>query len=241
MANANNSGKNSPKVIIIVLLALFAIFIVVAVYLVENTLGKDVSFQNWVSASQKFSNDAKERKMKNSFKTCPSDIDVRELYKQHKKEFDLINTMFIEDKLDSLNSLYAYHNDGRLATYPYVDKLDLGESYKKATFVIPQKRYDTYRKLMKSCKVDWIISLSDEKHVCVGFEMFSESLENGIDAENAKFFKRKGVCYLQQADFKPYQTTDAIKPKHGFINGAAQLEPQSHWYIWLCAQLPVKK
>lgn len=226
----------------IIALAIFGLLGIVGLTLFfASSVSKDVSFQDWISASQKFGDDAVEIDKKVSFQTLPSDKELSEFFKLHQKEFDLMNAMFLEDKITSLNALFAFDKDNRMAMYPYIEKLDLGKDVGKAVFSIPRKRYDKYRELMKSCKVEDIHSLDEEKEGCTGFTMYNESLVPGKDAEDAEFFKRKGVSYWKNADFESYQSTNEIQPVDGTIYGSVEIEPRSHWFVWLWAQLPKKK
>ncbi len=226
----------------IITLAIFGFLGVVGLTLFfASSVSKDVSFQDWISASQKFGDDAIELDKKVSFKTLPSDKELCEFYKSHQKEFDLMSTMFLEDKFTSLNALFAYDKDNRMAMYPYLEKIDLGEDAKKAVFSIPKKRYDKYRELMKSCRVEDIHSLDENNEDGAGFTLYNESLVPGKDAEDADFFKRKGISYWRNADFDTYQSTDEIKQVDGAIYGSVKIEPKSHWFVWLWVRLPDKK
>ncbi|MBY0384982.1 hypothetical protein K2X05_07475 [bacterium] len=226
----------------IIALAIFGFLGVVGLTLFfASSISKDVSFHEWISASKKFSDDAVEIDKKVTFQTLPSDKELSDFFKLHQKEFDLMNTMFLEDKISSLNALFAFDKDNRMAMYPYIEKLDFGKDAGKAVFSIARKRYDKYRELMKSCKVEEIHSLDEENEDCVGFTMYNESLVPGKDTEDAEFFKRKGVSYWKNADFDSYQSTDEIKPVDGAIYGSVEIEPKSHWFVWLWVQLPDKK
>jgi len=236
--------NQSNKYIIytIIALAIFSLFGIIGLtVLFASSVSKDVSFQDWISASQKFGDDAIEIDKKVSFATMPSDKELSEFYKLHQKEFDLMSTMFLEDKFTSLNMLFAYDKDSRMAMYPYLEKIDLGEDAKKAVFSIPKKRYDKYRELMKSCKVEDIHSLDENNEDGAGFTMYNESLVPGKDAEDADFFKRKGISYWKKADFDSYDSTDQIESVDGATYGSVQIEPKSHWFVWLWMQTPNKK
>ncbi|QQR57224.1 MAG: hypothetical protein IPG59_19905 [Candidatus Melainabacteria bacterium] len=133
--------NQSNKYIIytIIALAIFSLFGIIGLTVFfASSVSKDVSFQDWISASQKFGDDAIEIDKKVSFATMPSDKELSEFYKLHQKEFDLMSTMFLEDKFTSLNMLFAYDKDSRMAMYPYLEKIDLGEDAKKRYFQFPK-------------------------------------------------------------------------------------------------------
>ncbi len=205
---------------------------------VASCVSKDVSFEEWISASKKFSKDAVEMDDPSiKYLTCPDDKELIDFFKQHKKDFETMNAMFLEDNLSSLNSLLAYDKENRMAIYPYVKKLKLGDdSGKEHLFTIEKERYDKYRTLMKACKVDEIQYLGEDKEIGVGFRMFNESLEPGKEADDADFFKRKGVSYWKNPDFQTYDSTSDIAPDDGYTYGAVKIDSQPNWYVWLWVQ-----
>lgn len=226
----------------IVALAVFGFVGVVALtILFASSISKDVPLEEWVSASKKFSDDAAELDKKNSFQTFPSDKELSDYFNLHKTEFDLMNSMFLEDKLSSLNSLFAYDKENRMAMYPYVKTLKLEDGKGKSNFFsITKERYDKYRTLMKACKVDEILSLDEDSDIGVGFTMYSESLEPKKDVDDSEFFKKKGVSYWKEDDFQAYDSTDDIAPDDGTIYGSVKIDSHPHWFVWLWEQHPKK-
>ncbi|MCW5823893.1 MAG: hypothetical protein KIT34_13895 [Cyanobacteria bacterium TGS_CYA1] len=235
-------NKNKYIIYTIIALAVFGFLGLVGLTIFFTaSLSKDVPLHEWVSASKKFGDDALEMENTVTFQTCPTDDELSAFFKLHRNEFDLMNSMFLEDKLSSLNVLVAYDKDNKMAMYPYVKALKF-EDEKGSTgfFSIEKERYDKYRALMKACKVNEIVSLDEDSDIGVGFTMFSESLEPGKDPEDANFFKRKGVSYWKKADFQAYDSTSDIIAEDNYTYGSVQIDSEQHWFIWLWMQSPKK-
>jgi len=230
---------NKNIIYIIVALAIFGLAGIIGLTLFfTSSVSKDVSFSDWLSASKKISDDANEMDSSVTFQSCPTDQELSDFFKLHRKEFDLMNTMFIEDKFSSLNFMFACDKDNRTAMYPYVEKLDLGKDAQKAVFAIPKKRFDKYRELMKACKVDEIYSQGESEQVGVSFNMYGESLQKGKEPDDADFFKRKGISYWLKPNLQTYDSTDDIIPEDNYTYGAVKIDSEPHWFLWLWMQKP---
>lgn len=233
--------KNKYIIYTIIALAAFGFLGLVGLTIFfTSTVSKNVPLHEWISASKKFGDDAVELENTVTFKTCPKDDELSAFFKLHKKEFDLMSTMFLADKFSSINPMLATDQDNRIAMYPYVEKFDLGKDAGKVVFAVPKERFDKYRELMKACRVADIFKLGEPSEEGVGFTMYSESLEPGKDAEDADFFKRKGVSFWKKADFQIYDSTEDIIPEDNYTYGSVQMDSEKQWFIWFWMQSPKK-
>lgn len=215
MANANNSGKNSPKVIILVLLALFAIFIVVAVYLVENTPVKYVP-ELIDKVSDKVGN--------RFYFDNPSDKVLKERFLKSKKSYETLVEMTKEDGVDRLDeSLLSYVDDNEK---PQFMPGTLGGKLKGK---INHRRFMVYHELLSECKVRTIARLLEQRDESQGVR-FLVFTDNGIQNLNNPFTE-KYVVYFERDDYPTVENTDKASPdKNGCVNALVKIEP--HWYIW---------
>ncbi|MBP7860126.1 hypothetical protein KA183_00470 [bacterium] len=215
MANANYSGKNSPKVIIIVLLALFAVFIIVAVYLVENTPVKYVP-ELIDKVSDKVGN--------RFYFENPSDKVLKERFLKCKESYESLVKMTKEDGVDRLDeSLLSYVDDNEK---PQFMPGTLGGKLKGK---INQRRFFIYHELLCECKVRSIARLLEQRDKSQGVR-FLVFTETGIQNSNNPG-SQKYVVYLERDDYSTVENTDKAKPdKNGCVNALVKIEP--HWYIW---------
>lgn len=202
-------------VIIIVLLALFAVFIIVAVYLVENTPVKYVP-ELIDKVSDKVGN--------RFYFENPSDKVLKERFLKCKESYETLVEMTKEDGVDRLDeSLLSYVDD---SVKPQFMPGTLGG---KLNGKINQKRFMVYHELLSDCKVRTIARLLEKRDQCQGvrFLVFSN---NGIQNLN-NAFTEKYVVYFERDDYSTVENTDKAKPdKNGCVNALVKIEP--HWYIW---------
>lgn len=215
MVNANDTGKNSPKVIILVLLALFAIFIVIAVYLVENTPVKYVP-ELIDKVSDKVGN--------RFYFENPSDKVLKDRFLKSKKSYETLVEMTKEDGVDRLDeSLLSYVDDN---DKPQFMPGTLGGKLKGK---INQRRFFIYHELLGECKVRSIARLLEQRDKSQGVR-FLVFTNNGIQNSNYPG-SQKYVVYLERDDYLTVENTDKASPdKNGCINALVKIEP--HWYIW---------
>ena len=214
MANSNYS-RNSPTVIIIVLLALFGIFIVVSVYLVENTPVKYVP-ELIDKVSDKVGN--------RFYFENPKDEVLKDHFFKNKAAYEKLCKMAHEDGIERLDESQLLYSDGRIA--PQYMPGTLGGKLKGK---INQVRFLEYHELLTDCKVRTVHRMLKEKHGYSGvsFLVYADSNFRNLD----RSYTQKYVTRFDDDSYTTVENTDLVKPdKKGYVNALVKLEP--HWYIW---------
>jgi len=214
VASKDSSGRNSPKVIIIVLLALFAVFVVVAVYMVENTPVKYVP-ELIDKVSDKVGN--------RFYFDNPSDNILKDRFFKNKKDYETLLSMANEDGVDRLDESQLSYIDNSVK--PQFMPGTLGQLQGK----INRRRFFVYHELLSECKVRTIARLKESRDQSSGLR-FLVYTDNSIQNINRPFTE-KYVVYFDRDDYPTVDNTDLAKPDDsGCVNALVKIAP--HWYIW---------
>lgn len=214
MAHSTNT-RNSPKVIIIVLLALFGIFIVGSIYLVENTPVKYVP-ELIDKVSDKVGN--------RFYFENPKDEVLKDRFLKNKTAYEQLAKMAEEDGIERLDESQLIYSDGRVP--PQFMPGTLGGKLKGK---INHVRFLQYHELLSQSKVRTIARALKQKQGYSGvtFLVYADNNLRNLD----RSFNQKYVARFDTDDYKTVENTDLVKPdEKGYVNAVVKLAP--HWYIW---------
>ncbi|QQR57277.1 MAG: hypothetical protein IPG59_20210 [Candidatus Melainabacteria bacterium] len=176
------------------------------------------------------------------FDSCPTDEELKKLFKEHKKDFHQLAIMAYEDKISQIRKNWIFHNDKYhgMVFYPYI----LGEF--PPDTIVSRDRFFKYLDLMKKCKVQDIgadyeqegkDSENDDtgKSITKGLRFFLFEDYKYDDVPEEKFLAvNKHIYYYEKDDkIKFIPDTDIIKEsdKVSDTTRTAFAKLEEHWMI----------
>ncbi len=218
-----NSSRNSPKVIIIVLLVLFGAFAVFTIYLVENTPVKYVP-ELIDKVSDKVGN--------RFYFEIPSDKVLKERFIKNKEAYETLCKMAKADGIDRLDESQLVYEDGHVP--PQFMPGTLGGKLKGK---INHARFLEYHQLLSDCKVRTVSRMFEKRGGVSGVAFLVYA--SGIRGLNQPF-TQKYVARFDTDEFPVVENTDlALPDKDGLVNALVKIAP--HWYIWRYSFKPEDK
>ncbi len=210
--------RNSPKVIIYLLLVLFIGFGFAAYYLVENTSVKYVP---------EFVDIVVDKIGKRFYFENPSDTVLKKGFKNSKRSYEKLCQMMAEDNILKLDeSQIKYEGSNAKAEF----MPGLSDNLKGK---VNRRRFYTYHELLTDCKVrtiDRVVKADDEESApFVRFLLYTDQEITNLNRP----FTEKYIVWFERDNFTTVADTDKVQPdKDGLVNVMSKIEP--HWYIWKC-------